>query len=135
MLAVCSATNNYEDMRPVIPFTIRELAKQVESKGSQMRDARVSGSVITLEEGKLSIMVGGNWSALGRARPILEGIGPKVTHVGGNGLPVSMKIATNLSFPVKLSAFNKGVLLAERRVIPRETEVEVHLTGGYASPR
>ena len=134
ILAGLSANNIYIDMSTVSPSTSRELAKQVESKGAQMLDAPVSGSVITLEEGKLSIMVGGNRSALERARPILEGIGPKVTHVGGNGLAVSMKIATNLSLAVQMLAFSEGVLLAEKSGIPRETAVEVLLNSVIASP-
>ena len=129
ILAGLSANKIYIDMSTVSPSTSRELAKQVESKGAQMLDAPVSGSVITLEEGKLSIMVGGNRSALERARPILEGIGPKVTHVG-----VSMKIATNLSLAVQMLAFSEGVLLAEKSGIPRETAVEVLLNSVIASP-
>ena len=134
ILAGLSANKIYIDMSTVSPSTSRELAKQVESKGTQMLDAPVSGSVITLEEGKLSIMVGGNRSALERARPILEAIGPKVTHVGGNGLAVSMKIATNLSLAVQMLAFSEGVLLAEKSGIPRETAVEVLLNSVIASP-
>jgi len=134
ILAGLSANKIYIDMSTVSPSTSRELAKQVESKGAQMLDAPVSGSVITLEEGKLSIMVGGNRSALARARPILEAIGPKVTHVGGNGLAVSMKIATNLSLAVQMLAFGEGVLLAEKSGIPRETAVEVLLNSVIASP-
>ena len=49
----------YIDMSTVSPAASREIARQVEAKGAQMLDAPVSGSVITLEEGKLSIMVGG----------------------------------------------------------------------------
>lgn len=134
ILAGLSANKIYIDMSTVSPSTSRELAKQVESKGAQMLDAPVSGSVITLEEGKLSIMVGGNRSALERGRPILEAIGPKVTHVGGNGLAVSMKIATNLSLAVQMLAFSEGVLLAEKSGIPRETAVEVLLNSVIASP-
>ena len=134
ILAGLSANKIYIDMSTVSPSTSRELAKQVESKGAQMLDAPVSGSVITLEEGKLSIMVGGNRSALERARPILEAIGPKVTHVGGNGLAVSMKIATNLSLAVQMLAFSEGVLLAEKSGIPREAAVEVLLNSVIASP-
>lgn len=134
ILAGLSANKIYIDMSTVSPSTSRELAKQVEAKGAQMLDAPVSGSVITLEEGKLSIMVGGNRSALERARPILEAIGPKVTHVGGNGLAVSMKIATNLSLAVQMLAFSEGVLLAEKSGIPRETAVEVLLNSVIASP-
>jgi 3-hydroxyisobutyrate dehydrogenase-like beta-hydroxyacid dehydrogenase len=124
----------YIDMSTVSPAASRELAKQVEAKGAQMLDAPVSGSVITLEEGKLSIMVGGSPAALEKARPVLEAIGPKVTHVGGNGLAVSMKIATNLSLAVQMLAFSEGVLLAEKSGIARKTAVEVLLNSVIASP-
>ena len=124
----------YIDMSTVSPATSRELAKKVEAKGAQMLDAPVSGSVSTLEEGKLSIMVGGQRSAFEKALPILKAIGPKVTHVGGNGLAVSMKIATNLSLAVQMLAFSEGVLLAEKSGITRQTAVEVLLNSVIASP-
>ena len=70
-------------------------------------------------------MVGGTRRAFEKVKPILLDIGPKVTHVGGNGLAVSMKIATNLSLAVQMLAFSEGVLLAEKSGIKRETAVEV----------
>jgi len=134
VLAGLSAGKIYIDMSTVSPAASREVARQVESKGAQMLDAPVSGSVSTLEEGKLSIMVGGQRDAFERARPILEVIGPKVTHVGDHGLAVSMKIATNLSLAVQMLAFSEGVLLAQKSGIPRETAVEVLLNSVIASP-
>jgi 3-hydroxyisobutyrate dehydrogenase-like beta-hydroxyacid dehydrogenase len=134
ILAGLSAGKIYIDMSTVSPAASRELAKQAEAKGAQMLDAPVSGSVITLEEGKLSIMVGGSDQTFEKALPILEAIGPKVTHVGGNGLAVSMKIATNLSLAVQMLAFSEGVLLAEKSGIARETAVEVLLNSVIASP-
>ncbi len=124
----------YVDMSTVSPTASRELAARVTAQGAQMVDAPVSGSVITLEQGKLSIMVGGEAQAFEAARPILLDIGPKVTHVGGNGLAVSMKIATNLSLAVQMLAFSEGVLLAEKSGIRRETAVEVLLGSVIASP-
>jgi len=67
-------------------------------------------------------------------KPILLDIGPKVTHVGGNGLAVTMKIATNLSLAVQMLAFSEGVLLAEKSGIKREIAVEVLLNSVIASP-
>jgi 3-hydroxyisobutyrate dehydrogenase-like beta-hydroxyacid dehydrogenase len=134
ILAGLSAGKIYIDMSTVSPAASRELAKEVAAKGAQMLDAPVSGSVITLEEGKLSIMVGGGRNAFERALPILEAIGPKVTHVGGNGLAVSMKVATNLSLAVQMLAFSEGVLLAERSGISRAIAVEVLLNSVIASP-
>jgi 3-hydroxyisobutyrate dehydrogenase-like beta-hydroxyacid dehydrogenase len=134
ILAGLSSGKIYIDMSTASPAASRVLAGQVETKGAQMLDAPVSGSVITLEEGKLSIMVGGDRGAYEKALPILEAIGPKVTHVGGNGLAVSMKIATNLSLAVQMLAFSEGVLLAEKSGIARETAVEVLLSSVIASP-
>jgi 3-hydroxyisobutyrate dehydrogenase-like beta-hydroxyacid dehydrogenase len=124
----------YIDMSTVSPAASRGIAGKVAAQGAQMLDAPVSGSVITLEEGKLSIMVGGERAAFERARPVLEAIGPKVTYVGGNGLAVSMKIATNLSLAVQMLAFSEGILLAEKSGIPRATAVEVLLNSVIASP-
>jgi len=124
----------FVDMSTVSPEVIRSLAAQVTSKGAQMLDAPVSGSVTTLEEGKLSIMVGGDPASFERVQPILRDIGPKVTRVGGNGLAVSMKIATNLSLAVQMLAFSEAVLLAEKSGIARETAVEVLLNSVIASP-
>ncbi len=124
----------FVDMSTVSPEVIRSLAAQVTSKGAQMLDAPVSGSVTTLEEGKLSIMVGGDPASFERVQPILRDIGPKVNRVGGIGLAVSMKIATNLNLAVQMLAFSEAVLLAEKSGIARETAVEVLLNSVIASP-
>ncbi len=121
-------------MSTVSPAAIRATAKLVEAKGAQMLDAPVSGSSITLEEGKLSFMVGGQRETFEKVLPVLQAIGPKATHVGANGLAVSMKIATNLSLAVQMLAFSEGVLLAEKSGIARETAVEVMLNSVMASP-
>ncbi|HEY4689910.1 MAG TPA: NAD(P)-dependent oxidoreductase [Anaerolineae bacterium] len=134
ILAGLKAGKVYVDMSTVSPAASRELAARVAAIGAHMLDAPVSGSVITLEEGKLSIMVGGVPDAFEKVKPILQDIGPKVTHVGGNGLAVSMKIATNLSLAVQMLAFCEGVLLAEKSGIKRETAVEVLLNSVIASP-
>ncbi len=124
----------YVDMSTVSPAVSRDLATQIAKKGAVMLDAPVSGSISTLEEGRLSIMVGGDLGAFDKVKPILQDIGPKVTHVGGNGLAVGMKIATNLSLAVQMLAFSEGVLLAEKSGIRREVAVEVLLNSVIASP-
>jgi 3-hydroxyisobutyrate dehydrogenase len=99
-----------------------------------MVDAPVSGSVITLQQGKLSVMVGGRRETFARLKPLLDDIGPKVTYVGENGLALSMKIATNLSLAVQMLAFSEGVLLAEKSGIARETAVDVLTHSVIGSP-
>jgi 3-hydroxyisobutyrate dehydrogenase-like beta-hydroxyacid dehydrogenase len=134
IVAGLSADKIYIDMSTVSPAASRAVAQHVKTKGAAMLDAPVSGSVITLEEGKLSIMAAGSRQAFDKALPILEAIGPKVTHVGANGLAVTMKIATNLSLAVQMLAFSEGVLLAEKSGITRATAVEVLLNSVIASP-
>jgi 3-hydroxyisobutyrate dehydrogenase-like beta-hydroxyacid dehydrogenase len=124
----------FVDISTISPDLSREIAEKVRAAGADMVDSPVSGSVITLQEGKLSLMVGGRAETFEALKPILLDIGPKVTHVGGNGLALSMKIAVNLSLAVQMLAFSEGVLLAEKSGIPRETAVDVLCNSAIASP-
>lgn len=134
LLAGLRPNQIFVDMSTVGVAVSRDLAERVRKTGADMLDAPVSGSVITLQEGKLSVMVGGRKETFERVRPILLDIGPKVTHVGGNGLALSMKIATNLNLAVQMLAFSESVLLAEKSGIARETAVDVLTHSAVASP-
>src|SRR5437868_11449454 len=129
-----SAGKIFSDMSTVSPAASRALAGRVREKGADMVDSPVSGSVITLQEGKLSVMVGGRRETFERLKPVLQDIGPQVTYVGDNGLALSMKIAINLSLATQMMAFSEGVLLAEKRGIARETAVDVLMHSAVASP-
>jgi len=124
----------YIDMSTASPANTRALAEQVEAAGAQMLDSPVSGTSITVDQGKASLMVGGDEAAFERAKPVLEAIGPKVFHMGGNGTAVALKIAINLSLAVQMLAFSEGVLLAEKSGIDRERVVEAMLASVIASP-
>src|ERR1035438_750001 len=126
LIAGLSAGKIFADISTVYPDLSREIAEKVRATGADMVDSPVSGSVITLQQGQLSVMVGGRSETFERLKPLLEDIGPKVTHVGSNGLALVMKIATNLSLAVQMLAFSEGVLLAEKSGIPREIRSEEH---------
>src|SRR5258707_13943343 len=79
-------------------------------------------------------MVGGGAETYQKIKPLLEDIGPKVTHVGDNGLALVMKIACNLSLAVQMLAFSEGVLLAEKSGIKREVAVDVLTHSVIGSP-
>ena len=134
VLAGLSAGKIFVDISTVSPAVSRALAEKVRAKGADMMDAPVSGSVITLQQGKLSVMVGGRAETFARVKPVLDDIGPKVTHVGDNGLALSLKIALNLQLAVQMMAFSEGVLLAEKSGIKRETAVDVMVHSAIASP-
>ena len=134
LLAGLGAGKIFIDMSTISPTVSRALAAKVRSFGADMVDSPVSGSVITLQEGKLSVMVGGRKRTFEKIKPVLLDIGPKVTYVGDNGLALSMKIATNLSLAVQMLAFSEGVLLAEKSGIAREIAVDVLAHSAIASP-
>ena len=124
----------YVDMTTGTPEGSRALAEQVAALGARLLDAPVSGSVSTLEEGRLTIMVGGEEDAFAQVEPLLRDIGPTVLHIGGNGQALLMKIAINLSLHVQMVAFCEGLLLAEKDGIDREVAVEALLASVIASP-
>src|ERR1700735_2900369 len=134
IIAGLSAGKVLIDMSTVSPGISKSLAAKVREKGADMVDAPVSGSVITLQQGKLSVMVGGRRETFEKVKPLLLDIGPKVTYVGDNGLALAMKISVNLSLAVQMLAFSEGVLLAEKSGIARETAVDVLTHSAIASP-
>ncbi|MDH5606879.1 MAG: NAD(P)-dependent oxidoreductase [Anaerolineae bacterium] len=135
VLAGLKAGKIYVDMSTVSPEKSQAVAAQVAEKGAVMLDSPVSGSVETLEAGKLSVMVGGDQAAFENVKPYLLEIAPKAAHhVGGNGLAVAMKIAINLSLAVQMLAFSEGMLLAEKMGIKREVAADVMFNSVIASP-
>ena len=122
------------EMSTVSPTATRRLAEVAAARGATLLDAPVSGSAITVEQGQLSFMVGGDPAALERVREYLLAIGPTITHVGPLGLAATMKIATNLGLAVQILAFSEAVLLAEKAGIGRARAVETLLKSVIASP-
>jgi 3-hydroxyisobutyrate dehydrogenase-like beta-hydroxyacid dehydrogenase len=125
-VCVVMSTNN--------PSRIRALAAQVDTLGATLLDAPVSGSKLTLEQGKLTIIVSGSQAAYEQILPILQTIGPTVMYVGASGQAMAMKIAINISIVTQVISFAEGVLLAERSGVPRAQAVEVMLNSAIASP-
>ena len=124
----------YADMSTIAPDESRALAERVAGRGAVMLDAPVSGSLATLEQGQMSVMVGGPAEAFERIRPVLDDIGPKVTHVGGNGSALVCKLAINLSLVVQVISFTESVAMAEKAGVAKEAAVDAILNSVIASP-
>lgn len=124
----------YIDMSTIDPDASRAVAAEFTKAGAIMLDAPISGSPVTVVQGNASVMVGGNAAAFERAKPVLLAIGPKVTHIGANGLACQMKIAVNLLLMVEVIAFGEAIALAEKGGVTRETAVDAVLKSVAASP-
>lgn len=124
----------YIDMSTIAPDDSRAVAAEFARAGAVMLDSPLSGSPVTVKAGQASIMVGGDEGAFERAKPVLLGIGPKVTRIGGNGLACQMKIAVNLLLMVEVIAFGEAVALAEKGGVARAAAVDAILKSVAASP-
>ena len=124
----------FVDMSTIAPDASRAIAAEVARAGFTMLDAPISGSPVTLAQGKASIMVGGDRDAFERVKPALLAIGQRAIHIGANGLAAQMKLAINLVLIVEVIAFGEGVALAEKGGVSREIAVDAMLNSVVASP-
>jgi 3-hydroxyisobutyrate dehydrogenase-like beta-hydroxyacid dehydrogenase len=124
----------YIDMSTIAPDASRAIAAEFTKAGSIMLDGPISGSPVTVTQGNASVMVGGDAAAFERVKPVLLAIGPKVSHIGANGLACQMKIAVNLLLMVEVIAFGEAVALAEKGGVKRDTAVDSILKSVAASP-
>jgi 3-hydroxyisobutyrate dehydrogenase-like beta-hydroxyacid dehydrogenase len=134
VLSGLPAEGIYLDMSTIDPDASRAINGAFAASGRTMLDAPLSGSPVSLEQGKASIMVGGDPSAFARAKPVLEAIGPSVSYIGGAGMAVQMKVAINLCLIVEMVAFSEAVALAEKGGVDREVAVDAMLKSVVASP-
>jgi len=77
-------------------------------------DAGISGGAAAAEKGTLTLMVGGDVSALERARPILQTFSTGVHHMGASGNGHTAKVLNNFLNGVSLAA-TAEVMVAARR--------------------
>jgi 3-hydroxyisobutyrate dehydrogenase-like beta-hydroxyacid dehydrogenase len=124
----------YADMSTIDPDASRRIAASYAEAGRTMLDAPLSGSPISLEQDKASVMVGGDRAAFEKVLPVLEAIGPTVTYIGESGMAVQMKVAINLCLIVEMVAFSEAVALAEKGGVDRAVAVDAMLKSVVASP-
>ncbi len=124
----------YLDMSTIDPEASRAVAAEFTKAGLIMMDTPISGTTLTIGQGKASVMVGGPKSAFDKVEPVLLAIGPKVTHIGAQGLAIQLKVALNMTLVIQVIGFCEGVALAEKGGVPREVAVEAMLKSVVASP-
>jgi 3-hydroxyisobutyrate dehydrogenase-like beta-hydroxyacid dehydrogenase len=124
----------YCDMSTIDPDVSREIGREFAEAELTMMDTPISGTTLTIGQGKASLMVGGSKEAFDRIQPVLLAIGPKVTHIGAQGLAIQLKVALNMTLVIEVIGFCEGVALAEKGGVPREVAVEAMLKSVVASP-
>ena len=77
------------------PLLVRRVQADLQRRGASMIDAPVSGGVTGARSRQLTIQVGGDVTAVARARPVLDAVATTVLHVGDIGAGCTCKILHN----------------------------------------
>jgi 3-hydroxyisobutyrate dehydrogenase len=110
----------------------RRIADAAAAAGLRMLDAPVSGGPMGASDATLSFMIGGAADDVAAAEPILQAMGDKVIHVGGNGSGQAAKICNNMLAAIITAASSEALALGVRNGIDpaRLTEVFQASSGG-----
>ncbi|MCK5446206.1 MAG: NAD(P)-dependent oxidoreductase, partial [Rhodospirillaceae bacterium] len=122
------------DMGTTLATEAQRFASEVAAKGGQMVDAPVSGGEIGAKGGTLTIMAGGEESALERARAVLDVLGSKTTHVGPSGAGQVAKAANQVIVGLNIGAVAEALALAKHMGVD-PAKVREALQGGFADSR
>ena len=122
------------DMSTAKMLTTKDLAARIKKCGGAYVDAPVSGGTMGAKQGTMSIMAGGDESALARAMPILKVLGGKVTHVGGIGAGQVVKAANQVIVGLTICAVAEALVLAKHAGVDL-AKVREALGGGFADSK
>jgi 3-hydroxyisobutyrate dehydrogenase len=91
-------------------------------------DAPVSGGTSGAAAGTLTFMVGGSDEAFAAGRAILEAMGKKIVHCGGDGAGQSAKICNNMILGISMIGVCEAFVLAEKLGLSHQALFDVAST-------
>ena len=122
------------DMGTTAVTATRDFASRLAGRGVEYVDAPVSGGEPAAREARLTIMAGGSDAALARARPVLERLGTRITHVGEVGAGQVAKAANQIIVALTIGAVAEALTLAKRAGVD-PARVREAIRGGFAESR
>jgi 3-hydroxyisobutyrate dehydrogenase len=96
-------------------------------------DAPVSGGTGGAKGATLTFMCGGEDKAFAAARPVLENMGKKIVHCGGDGAGQAVKICNNMMLAVSMIGVCEGFALAEKLGLSHQALFDVVSTSSGQS--
>ena len=121
----------YVDNSTIKPASARRIAEKLKEKNVSALDAPVSGGDIGARNGTLTIMVGGETSALERVMPVLLAMGKTVTHVGDAGAGQVAKAANQIMVAAQMVAMGELLVFAKKAGVDPRKVVDA-IKGGAA---
>ncbi len=110
----------------------RSIAARLSERGIALLDAPVSGGQKGANEGTLTFFVGGDATALEKARPVFAAMGKRITHLGPSGAGQLGKAANQILVGVNLMAVSEALSFAKKAGLPLPALHEA-LTAGAAN--
>jgi 2-hydroxy-3-oxopropionate reductase len=111
----------YVDNSTIKPASARRIAEKLAEKNVFALDAPVSGGDIGARNGTLTIMVGGDASALEKVMPVFMTMGKTVTHVGDSGAGQVAKAANQIMVAAQMVAMGELLVFSKKAgVDPRK---------------
>ena len=111
----------------------REIHAAATARGVGFLDAPVSGGQAGAENGKLTIMVGGDADAFARAEPVLAHYARAVTLMGGPGSGQLTKMVNQICIAGLVQALAEGIDFAEKAGLDVERVLDVISKGAAQS--
>jgi len=121
----------YIDNSTIKPVSARMISKKLSEKNVFALDAPVSGGDIGARNGTLTIMVGGDASALETVMPVLLAMGKTVTHVGDAGAGQVAKAANQIMVAAQMVAMGELLVFSKKAGVDPRKVVEA-IKGGAA---
>ena len=119
------------DNSTIKPASARMIAEKLKEKGVFSLDAPVSGGDIGARNGTLTIMVGGDASALEKVMPIFLAMGKTVTHVGDAGAGQVAKAANQIMVAAQMVAMGELLVFSKKAGVDPRKVVDA-IKGGAA---
>lgn len=113
------------DSSTIDPSVVKNVQKLISSKGASFVDAPVSGGVPGAEQATLTFMVGGTEAEYNKVKPVLEGMGKKITHCGTYGMGQAAKICNNMMLGISMIGVAEVMNLAIRLGLNPQTFHEI----------
>ncbi len=111
----------------------REMSAIAEEKGFSFLDAPVSGGQAGAENGKLTVMIGGNEAAFEKAVPVIESFAASVRLLGPSGFGQLTKMVNQVCIAGLVQALSEGIHFAKRAGLDVEKVMDVISKGAAQS--
>ena len=111
----------------------REVAAAANARRIAFLDAPVSGGQAGAENGKLTIMVGGDANVFARAEPVLAHYARAVTLMGPTGAGQLTKMVNQICIAGLVQALSEGINFAQRAGLDAERVLDVISKGAAQS--